>query len=574
MKFDKQTIAAFVICIAVLLLWTPFCRMMGWIPEEKKPVSSEQPAAVKSPDDVVAGGKKSEIKPAAVNETKQVSEAANKISNSKLLNIPLQKISNKDIQMTFSPAEGDCKQVVFKHYFKSDYKTEISLKNGIKPGALEIFGKEPWKVISIVDNSKTGDNSYKLVRKMETASGQQFLLSQNWKIVDDFLADYTITVKNISGKELELKDFSMLGNPIPPMAQLSGDLIRRETHSVDYYTAEGSFGDIDIGGKESKFEFTPKDKIKWVAVTNKYFTALLLPAKPFDQLVKKRIERQGKKDEKDYFVGASGGLYSQVNVLSGKEVSFSAKYYCGPKIIAELKKVDSSASKLMHLAWGPLDWIARVMLNALVWLKSLCGSYGWSIIIITIIVRLIFWPITQKANNSMKKMQTLQPKIKAIREQYKNDSQVMNSKVMELYRQEKVNPLGGCLPILLQIPVFIALYQTLDGAVELRQVPFWWAADLAKPDTVAVLFGLPLNPLILAMVGLMVIQQRLTPSAMDPMQQKMMLLMPLVMLFFLYSLPSGLTLYWTVSQILSIVQLLVQQKMNTGEKTKIIKKTA
>jgi YidC/Oxa1 family membrane protein insertase len=115
---------------------------------------------------------------------------------------------------------------------------------------------------------------------------------------------------------------------------------------------------------------------------------------------------------------------------------------------------------------------------------------------------------------------------------------------------------------LLQIPVFFALYATLDGAVELRQVPFLWAADLARPDTIAHIFSLPINPLIIVMCGLMLVQQKLTPSAMDPMQQKMMLLMPVFMLVFLYSLPSGLTLYWTVSQIFSILQLLVQNKTN------------
>ena len=144
----------------------------------------------------------------------------------------------------------------------------------------------------------------------------------------------------------------------------------------------------------------------------------------------------------------------------------------------------------------------------------------------------------------------------------------MNTKTMELYREQKVNPLGGCLPILLQIPVFLALYSTLDAAVELRQVSFWWAGDLCKPDTVAVILGLPINPLILAMTLLMFLQQKMTPSAMEPMQQKMMLAMPFVMLFFLYSLPSGLTLYWTVSQIISIIQLLINNRAAADEKPK------
>ena len=169
----------------------------------------------------------------------------------------------------------------------------------------------------------------------------------------------------------------------------------------------------------------------------------------------------------------------------------------------------------------------------------------------------------------MKKMQKLQPQIKELREKYKDNPQLLNSKTMELYQKEKVSPFGGCLPILLQIPVFFALYATLDNALELRQVPFWWSPDLATADTVwshplgftfLGISNLKLNPLVIIMTALMVVQQRMTPSAMDPMQQKMMALMPVFMLIFLYDLPSGLTLYWTVSQIFSLLQAYLQRK--------------
>jgi YidC/Oxa1 family membrane protein insertase len=164
----------------------------------------------------------------------------------------------------------------------------------------------------------------------------------------------------------------------------------------------------------------------------------------------------------------------------------------------------------------------------------------------------------------MKKMQQVQPQLKELREKYKDNPQLLNTKMMELYRTEGVNPFGGCLPILLQIPVFFALYATLDGAVELRQVAFWWCKDLAAADTVAKIplyfFDLPINPLVLAMTLLMAIQQRMTPMSGDPMQKKMMMMMPGIMLIFLYDLPSGLTLYWTVSNLFSIVQLMLQQR--------------
>jgi YidC/Oxa1 family membrane protein insertase len=204
------------------------------------------------------------------------------------------------------------------------------------------------------------------------------------------------------------------------------------------------------------------------------------------------------------------------------------------------------------------------MLN---WLYGFVGSFGWSIILLTVIVRTVFYPVTAKANVSMRKMQSIGPKVQAIREKYKDNPQMLNMKTMELYREEQVNPFGGCLPILLQIPVFFALYATLEGAVQLRQVPFLWCTDLAAPDTIFSIplyfFNLPVNPLVLAMTGLMIIQQRMTPMSADPMQKKMMMAMPIIMLLFLYNLPSGLTLYWTVSNFFSIVQLKLQQRSTT-----------
>ena len=248
----------------------------------------------------------------------------------------------------------------------------------------------------------------------------------------------------------------------------------------------------------------------------------------------------------------------------GAEQSFDFRAYYGPKVISFLKDFEPGAARVMHLAWGPLDYLARLLLWVLVALHGLIGSYGVAIILLTLMVRALFYPVTAKANASMRKMQQLQPKIKALREQYKDNPQLQYTKMQELQRAEGVNPLGGCLPILLQIPVFFALYATLDGAVELRQVSFLWAKDLAAADTVLTIplyfFNLPINPLVLIMTGLMVVQQHMTPMSLDPMQKKMMLAMPIIMLLFLYDLPSGLTLYWSVSNFFSIIQMRLQRR--------------
>ena len=209
-------------------------------------------------------------------------------------------------------------------------------------------------------------------------------------------------------------------------------------------------------------------------------------------------------------------------------------------------------------------WACVGLLGLLNIIHIVLPNYGVAIIILTILVKLVFWPITHKGNLHMKKMQAIQPELTKLREKHKKSPEKLQKAQMELYRQHGVNPLAGCLPMFVQIPVFIALFTVLRSAVELRFAGFLWIADLSEPE--GLLAGvLPwpqsgLNLLPLAMTGTMVLQQRLTPTAGDPQQQKMMMFMPVMMLFIFYTMPSALVLYWTVSQSLSIVQLLVQKR--------------
>ncbi len=224
----------------------------------------------------------------------------------------------------------------------------------------------------------------------------------------------------------------------------------------------------------------------------------------------------------------------------------------------------------MHLSsFGPLAYMSSKLVSALEFFKGITGSYGIAIILLTIIIRGLFWPITAKGTASMKKMQELQPLMKEIKEKYKDDQQKASMKTMELYREHKVNPIGGCLPMLVQIPIFMSFYWGLDGAVALRHVNFLWANDLSQPDVVGHILGLPIHPLVLIMVSLMFIQQKLTPSTGDQMQKNMMMFMPVMMLFFMYGMPAGLTLYWSVSNTMSIIQLLATRKFSDQSNTAI-----
>src|SRR5258707_6706724 len=200
---------------------------------------------------------------------------------------------------------------------------------------------------------------------------------------------------------------------------------------------------------------------------------------------------------------------------------------------------------------------------------SMGFPYGWAIVVITVIIKLVCWPLAAASTRSMKRMQALQPQMKAIQEKYKDDPVKMNRKTMEFMKENKVSPLGGCLPMVLQIPVFFGFYRMIQSAIELRGAHFLWVTDLAQPDTLFVIsglgfvpfigipgVGLPFNLLPLIMGATMLWQAHLTPPSpgMDPTQAKIMRYMPLMFMVFLYNFSAGLTLYWTVQNLLTIAQ--------------------
>jgi YidC/Oxa1 family membrane protein insertase len=222
-----------------------------------------------------------------------------------------------------------------------------------------------------------------------------------------------------------------------------------------------------------------------------------------------------------------------------------------------LKSLDVKADQIIDFGW--FHWIAAPLIWALNMMNKVTRNYGIDIIILTIIIKIIFYPLTVKSSTSMKKMQKLQPKIMKLKEKYANDKGKLNQEMMGLYKTEGVNPMGGCLPMVIQIPVFFALYQALSGAIELRHAYFfWWINDLSAPEDLFTFhvagYALPIRILPLIMGITQVIQQKMTPTTADPMQEKIMLLMPIVFTFLFWGFSSGLVLYWLVNNVISIAQ--------------------
>ena len=318
----------------------------------------------------------------------------------------------------------------------------------------------------------------------------------------------------------------------------------------------------------------PKDMenelVEWVSTKNKFFVQIL---HPIECATTMRILCY-RNDDKEPTSISSGLNFKTSNIKPNESIFYNYNYYVGPRDYYILKKYDQYYEKTREFettgfwsGWNIIMEPIRIGLNwSLIQLnKVIPGGYGIAIILLTILIRILFHPLHKKSTDSMKKMQEIQPEIKSLQQKYQKDPKRLQQETMILYKNKKVNPMGGCLPMFIQIPIFIALYTILRGAIELRFVDFLWINDLSGPENLfAGKIPIPfnsndaLNILPILMAASMIFQQKMTSAATaitpeQKQQQKMMMvMMPLMMLFFFYDMPSGLVLYWTVSNLLMI----------------------
>lgn len=282
--------------------------------------------------------------------------------------------------------------------------------------------------------------------------------------------------------------------------------------------------------------------IPWIAYERKYFMMALAPETPEGPQAEAVLHRVGGNDGSQEVFGLR---------VEGKDGS--SLFYAGPKDYELLKSQGIGLEEVIN--FGFFSVLAKPIFYILKLTYKFFGSYGVAIIFLTSLIKLLFWPLTHKQQNSMKGMQKIQPEMNAIREKFKNDPQRMNREVMTLYKKHKVNPAAGCLPLVIQIPVFFALYNVLLNAIELRGAPFLYIPDLSAADSLfGHVAGFAVGPLPLLMGVSMYYQQKLMPSGMDPKQAKLFQLMPVVFTFMFLNFPSGLVLYWLVNNVLTIVQ--------------------
>ncbi|ACM22175.1 preprotein translocase subunit YidC [Geotalea daltonii FRC-32] len=299
-------------------------------------------------------------------------------------------------------------------------------------------------------------------------------------------------------------------------------------------------GDKVITDKVSDIAKGPKqfdNNVSWSAFADKYFMDAVIAVK--NSIASARVAKIS-----DNYV-QTNVTSSPLSLNPGQSASMDYRLFYGPKDLDILKAQGSRLEEAIDFGW--FSALAKPLLRSIKFFYSYTHNYGLAIIIITIILKVLFFPLTHKSYKSMKEMQKLQPKMVELKEKFKNDRDAMNRAVMDLYKTHKVNPMGGCLPMLVQIPVFFALYKALMFSIELRHAPFvLWITDLSAKDPYYV------TPIIMGVT--MFIQQKMTPTNMDPIQAKMMLALPVVFTFMFLNFPAGLVLYWLINNILTIAQ--------------------
>jgi YidC/Oxa1 family membrane protein insertase len=388
-------------------------------------------------------------------------------------------------------------------------------------------------------------------------SPQGVRFQQQVSVDENYLFTIRQSVANATGSAVVVRPYGLISRAqkssdpngwtmhVGPMAYLDG----AANYDIDWDTVD----DAGTAGIQSN------SKGGWLGFTDKYWLTALAP---------------GTDPISATFRRAPGGAYqadyarAPVVVPAGKEITTQTRLFAGAKEKALLDRYESAGIPKLSKAidWGWFEWFMRPIFDLLTWLFHVTGNFGVAIIALTFIVRLLMFPIAQKQFASMAAMRKVQPKLKALQERYKDDKQKLQSEMLELYKKEKINPAAGCLPILLQIPIFYALYKVLLVSVEMRHQPFaLWIKDLSAPDpmTPVNLFGLlDFTPHGIFAIGVLPIllgitmwaQFKLNPQQMDPMQRQIFGFMPWIMMFVMAPFASGLQLYWVTSNLLTIAQ--------------------
>jgi YidC/Oxa1 family membrane protein insertase len=579
---DRKSIIVLVVCFLLLIAWYPLVNKL-YPPKPLPPQSTNVVGAASNQTSLT-----SVPVPPAPATAAPASSASAPAAPAVQPAAPEQTLvlETADARYTFSSHRGGLKLVELLRYpanvgcrnGTTDTNALASLNTGAPLPALALLGGEALEGDGVWTLSKTAGNAVRAEKQLPNG----LALVKEFAAGGNYVLTASVRLENRSAQPLALPAQEwVVGTATPISAKDDGltmgvywfDGSSAEHVDETWFANRSFFGCLGVPSQPRAVYQSHGGAPVWAAVHNQFFTMIAVPRNtgaPPAAVVSRHIElpplaapgTPGVSAIASKPFGFQTALVFPAAVLApGQKWEQSFDLYAGPKEYKILSRLDHKQELVMAFG-GFFGFFAKALLLSMNGLHALFGGllgYGWVIILITVVIKLVFWPLTNASTKSMKRMAALQPQMKALQEKYKDDPKKMNQKLMEFMKEHKVNPMGGCLPMLLQIPVFFGFFTMIRTAIELRGAKFLWVCDLSQPDTLFVLPGLnfPFNLMPLLMGVTMFYQARMTPASpgMDPMQQKIMKYMPLMFLVFLYNFSAGLTLYWTVQNLLTIAQM-------------------
>lgn len=487
----------------------------------------------------------------------------------------IETLRNSDVELRLTNRGGGITEAVMLNHVAEDAK-RVTL-NSPKHMPIGAMIDDPSKPeLQEFTLSRGSDNSISCDRSTPDglAVRKKFSLLQSTRKKDNFLVELDVNVQN-TGPQLHANAdyFVTLGSAAPihprdyPYYTRLVWCINGKARDRTVSAFQGSGGFFGFGQHPAQPVFQENFAgADWTAVTDQFFATIIAP------LNAKATGIWGHSFEvsaEQNMVGIEGAMRMPgFQLQPGQTYNARFQIWAGPKIYHRLAQFERNEAEIMN--FGVFKVVSQFLLNFLNTIHSGVKDYGVAILVLTLVVRLVLWPLQSKANQTMRKTALLGPKMQELREKYKDDPTRMNQEVMKLYKQYGINPVGGCLPMAIQIPIFFGLYQMLAQAVELRNAKFLWVHDLSQPDTVAHLpvLGWPINIIPLLMAATQVWLMAMTPKTGDPTQRRIMMFTPLIFLFFCYNFAAALALYYTAQNLFSILQFYQnkRQPMPTLEK--------
>ena len=487
----------------------------------------------------------------------------------------LETLRNSDFELHFTNRGGGISNaVMLNHIGENSKRVTLNSPEHMPIGAMvDDPAKPALPEFTLTRESNTS------VRCERTAPDgitirKKFSLLESKQKKDNFLFELNLDVQNSGAQTHTNADyFVALGSAAPihpkdyPYYTRLVWSINGKARDRNVSSFQGSGGFLGIGAHAAQPIFQENlAGAEWTAVTDQFFATIIAPLNAKAPGI---WGRSFNVSSEQNMVGIEGAMRMPgFEVEPGQTYTARFQIWVGPKIYHRLAQLEQNEAEIMN--FGIFKIVSQFLLNFLNTIHGFVKDYGVAILVLTLVVRLVLWPLQSKANQTMRKTALLGPKMQELREKYKDDPTRMNQEVMKLYKQYGISPVGGCLPMAIQIPIFFGLYQMLAQAVELRNAKFLWVHDLSQPDTVAHLpvLGWPINIIPLLMAATQVWLMAMTPKTGDPTQRRIMMFTPLIFLFFCYNFAAALALYYTAQNLFSIVQFYYnkRQPMPTLEK--------